>query len=75
LIGSKILKLRKLGALAIFIGLTVLWILINAFSEAKELFSLESLNRFFDNLLVATSILLIATDKTIKDIFLLSIMN
>lgn len=69
------MKLRKLGALAIFIGLTVLWILINAFSEAKELFSLESLNRFFDNLLVATSILLIATDKTIKDIFLLSIMN
>ena len=60
MIGSKILKLRKLGALAIFIGLTVLWILINAFSEAKELFSLESLNRFFDNLLVATSILFIA---------------
>ena len=60
MIGSKIFKLRKLGALAIFIGLTVLWILINAFSEAKELFSLESLNRFFDNLLVATSILFIA---------------
>ena len=67
--------LRKLGALAIFIGLTVLWILINAFSEAKELFSLESLNRFFDNLLVATSILFIAQDKTIKEIFVLSIMN
>jgi len=75
LIGSKILYLRKLGALAIFIGLTVLWILINAFSEAKELFSLESLNRFFDNLLVATSILFIAQDKTIKEIFVLSIMN
>ena len=75
MIGSKILKLRKLGALAIFIGLTVLWILINAFSEAKELFSLESLNRFFDNLLVATSILFIAQDKTIKEIFVLSIMN
>ena len=69
------MKLRKLGALAIFIGLTVLWILINAFSEAKELFSLESLNRFFDNLLVATSILFIAQDKTIKEIFVLSIMN
>ena len=69
------MKLRKLGALAIFIGLTVLWILINAFSEAKELFSLESLNRFFDNLLVATSILFSAQDKTIKEIFVLSIMN
>ena len=69
------MKLRKLGALAIFIGLTVLFILINAFSEAKELFSLESLNRFFDNLLVATSILFIAQDKTIKEIFVLSIMN
>ena len=69
------MKLRKLGALAILIGLTVLWILINAFSEAKELFSLESLNRFFDNLLVATSILFIAQDKTIKEIFVLSIMN
>ena len=69
------MKLRNLGALVIFIGLTILWILINAFSEAKELFSLESLNRFFDNLLVATSILFIAQDKTIKEIFVLSIMN